>query len=466
MRKILITFCVAAFVFSGCENFLISTYDIDDSVADTDYVWSSDSHGEDADADYDLIFDDTVVHRIDITIPNSYYEEMEEEMEDIYGEFGSNGNTAISNETPTFVPVTISYEDNSWIYVGMRYKGNSSLSNAWVSGVHKLPFRLNFEAFKDLYPETDGQRFWGFEKLTFSNGYKDDSLIRDKMASDVFQMGGVPAAEAAFYRVYVDCGDGEGPVYWGLYTMIEDPSDAMLETQFDDGSGNLYKPDDEDESTLEYFDEEYYPKKINEDEDDWTDIETFIDTINDGSLSGDDWRTAMEAVFDVDGFLDYLAINNTIENWDVYGCKAHNYYLYADPSNDCIFSWFPWDMNEAFTDNNQSLSLSMSEVRSSWPLLYYIMDDNVYENQYEAKLYKYFKDSDSDDLYDVDELTALMSTYSALIEDYVIGDDNGEIDGYKWFDYDWEFTDGLTDLQEHIEDRFDDVDDYLIGKGW
>ena len=53
---------------------------------------------------------------------------------------------------------------------------------------------------------------------------------------------GVPAARAAFYRVVVDTGEGAG--YWGLYTMVEDPSDgAMLDAQLGGRGANLYKPD-------------------------------------------------------------------------------------------------------------------------------------------------------------------------------------------------------------------------------
>ena len=50
--------------------------------------------------------------------------------------------------------------------------------------------------------------------MTFSNGFKDDSLIRDKVAADIFRNAGVPAARGAFVRVYVDF--GEGPTYFGL----------------------------------------------------------------------------------------------------------------------------------------------------------------------------------------------------------------------------------------------------------
>jgi len=47
--------------------------------------------------------------------------------------------------------------------------------------------------------------------------------------------------------VYVDTGNG--PVYWGLYTVFEDPSDKMLEYQFENPNGNLYKGQQAPEET-------------------------------------------------------------------------------------------------------------------------------------------------------------------------------------------------------------------------
>ncbi len=48
-------------------------------------------------------------------------------------------------------------------------------------------------------------------------------------------------SHTAFYTLYVDY--GEGPVYFGVYTMVEEVDDTVLETQFADDDGNLYKPD-------------------------------------------------------------------------------------------------------------------------------------------------------------------------------------------------------------------------------
>lgn len=45
----------------------------------------------------------------------------------------------------------------------------------------------------------------------------------------------------AFYRVYVDFGEGEK--YFGLYSLVEEVDDTVIKTQYADSKGNLYKPE-------------------------------------------------------------------------------------------------------------------------------------------------------------------------------------------------------------------------------
>ncbi|MFY8003479.1 MAG: Nif3-like dinuclear metal center hexameric protein, partial [Chitinophagaceae bacterium] len=63
--------------------------------------------------------------------------------------------------------------------------------------------------------------------------------------------------------------------------------------------------------------------------------------VNDRTL----WKKQLEAVFDVKGFLKYLAVNNTVGNWDTYGQVMHNYFLV---STDGILRWVPYDLNLSF----------------------------------------------------------------------------------------------------------------------
>jgi len=296
--------------------------------------WTEATHGRDAEPAYDYLFDDTVVHRIDITISANDHQEMQADLEK-YKRTGPQPPGPLSAGDPVWKPVDLELDGVTWRHVGMRYKGNSSLKSAVNDGIGKLAIRLNFDKFEDDYPSIRNQRFYGFDKMTFSNAFKDPSLIRDKLAADIFRRGGVPAARGAFARVYVDF--GEGPVYFGLYTMIEDPADCMLENQFTDGGGNLYKPEpmlgpDSGGATWKSFVEEDFDKKTNQDSG-FEDVIAVIEALNGDRSNPEAWRAGLGAVFDVEGFLRWLAINQAMENWDSYLCIPHNYYAYADPGD-------------------------------------------------------------------------------------------------------------------------------------
>ena len=83
-------------------------------------------------------------------------------------------------------------------------------------------------------------------------------------------------------------------------------------------------------------------------------VQAFIEALNDDTTDAEAWRAELEATFDVDAFLRYLALNNLIGNWDSYGNMTHNYYLYGDPALDGRLVWIPWDFNEAMRTNGQT----------------------------------------------------------------------------------------------------------------
>ena len=232
------------------------------------------------------------------------------------GDMGGEGGLEFLSEEPSYVPVTVEADDQAWCQVGMRFKGNATLSQTWSLGVGKLPFRLDFDELEEDHPEIDGQRFYGFQKLAFGNGQGDATLLREVLASEILADRGVPVARSAFYRITVDA--GEGPVYWGLYTATEDPSDAMLDRVFGEDAGNLYKPDGSC-ANLTCFDEESFEKKSDEGEADWADIEAFVAALNADRSDPAAWRAGLEATLDVQGFLRWLAVNSAMENWDTYG---------------------------------------------------------------------------------------------------------------------------------------------------
>ena len=167
------------------------------------------------------------------------------------------------------------YNGIEWYRVGVRFKGNSSLQSSWQNGILKLSFKLDFDEFEDDYPQIDNQRFYGFKKLSLKNNYDDKSMLREKVAGDVFRNAGLVGSHTAFYTVYVDHGDG--PQYFGVYTLVEEVDDTVLDEQFSDDDGNLYKPDGDAASfAIGTYDEDEYVKKTNEDEADFTDVTSLL----------------------------------------------------------------------------------------------------------------------------------------------------------------------------------------------
>ena len=320
---------------------------------------------------------------------------------------------------PSYVPVTVEFDDHRWQHVAMRYKGNSSLRGSWSDGRLKLGFRLNFDRFELDEPAITDQRFYGFSEMTFSPAYGDASLIRDKLAGELATDFGLVSARCAFYRVYVDT--GEGPQYWGLYTMIEDPSDELLEAQFKDPSGNMYKPDGPG-ATFTSFDAESFPKKTNQEAADFRDVQALTDAINAPREDAAAWREGLEARFDVDNFLKVLAFSRAIGHWDGYGVMAHNYYLYGDPSRDGQLLWISWDHNLTWQAQMRgpfaNLSVMMDEIDESWPLIRYLLDDAVYRQRYVQALEAFLHGA-----YEKERFDARATELYELVAPYVRGED-------------------------------------------
>lgn len=355
--------------------------------------------------------------------------------------------------TPIYVECDVATEDRTWRHVGVRFKGNSSLAMPWMQGVWKLPLRLNFDEFEDTYPEIQDQRFHGFKALGLSNGANDPSLLRDKIGTEVFVSAGIPAPATAFYRVFIDHGDG--PTYFGLYTGIEIPSDSsFMDTHFGGHDGNLYKPDGEG-ARWATWDPDTLGKENHESEADFSDAQALFDALHADRTDAAAWRAGLEARLDVDGFLRWLALNTVIQDWDTYGLMPHNYYLYSEPSEGGRFRWIPWDHSFAFSPSMGPLSLSMAEVTDAWPLIRYLLDDPVYLDVYRGHVAQAAETE-----YEPAAAAARFTAAHDLIAPYVAGPE-GEIAGHTFLSSPADFESALDALIAHASQRQADVAAYL-----
>jgi spore coat protein CotH len=430
-------------------------------ITDTDFEvtdWTDETHSKSVDPNLTEVFDDTQVKRLDFVVTEARWQAMLDDMTNTYGTFGSGGSgpgLLDVSEDPIFVPADIYYNGIQWYRAGIRFKGNSSLQSSWQNGILKLSFKLDFDEFEDDYPQIDNQRFYGFKKFSLKNNYDDKSQLREKVAADVFAGAGLAVSHTAFYTLYVD--HGNGPEYFGLYTLVEEVDGSVLDTQFSSDDGNLYKPEEGSANFVEgSFDQANFEKKTNEDDEDWSDIEALFSALHDESYNTDPtgWRADLEAVFDVDTFLKYLAVNGIIQNWDTYGLMAHNFYLYNDPETSKL-TWIPWDNNESLQEGKMggALALDFSDLNTTtWPLIARIYNDAVYKAKYDDYVLDVIVIN-----FEMNAMQSIYDTYAALVEPYA----TSELVGYSFINSSEEFTQAISELKIHASNRTTAVNNYL-----
>ncbi|MFK8013496.1 MAG: CotH kinase family protein [Marinicellaceae bacterium] len=426
--------------------------------------WSTSTHSASAIPQYDAVFPQESVNRFDITITSDDWADMQSDLDGLYGSSsntgpggggpgGGGGGTTFAEENPIYVPCNIEFNGKNWYKVGIRYKGNSSLSAA-SSGTTKLPFRLEFDEFSNDYPEINGQTFYGFSALSMSSNYNDPSVMREKVACDLFREFGIPAPYSAFYELYVDYGDG--PIYFGLYTAVEVVFETMLNKQFGSESGNCYKPEDEGASfSKSGFNLNDFANKTTGGTGE-SDIQSLYDFLHSDDRTSDTtrYKSNLESVLDVQGFLKWLAANTTIQNWDTYGRMTHNYFLYNNPETSKL-TWIPWDNNESLQSGKRegSLNLDFSNLNATqWPIIGNMYQDEVYKAKYDQ-----YVQSVVDGAFETNSIQALYSKYASLIEPYA----TTEVSGYTFLRNSSGFQTAVSQLNSHASQRAAAVNSYL-----
>ncbi len=485
----------------------------DDSVA---------SHSKLAAPDYSIVFPDDKVNRIDIQIDTTQWNAMLADLEEKlgapsnengpHGRFGNNmnaerrpprpqgfarggmqggvngpppggmpmfaGNDSIRPErgrrmrmppgggsdldiNPIWAYCTVAFNNKTWEKVGIRFRGNSSLRSSFQSGTKKFSLKLDFDQFENEFPETKNQRFYGFKQLNLKNNFNDNTFMREKIAADLFAEFGLVSPKTSFYEVYVDFGNG--PEYFGLYTLVEEVDDTVVKTNFPDKHGNLYKPDGDGASFAEgSFSNADMNKKSNKKLDDYSDVQQLYTVLNSPlrEAAPEQWEKQLSAIFDVPVFLKWLAANTVMQNWDTYGNMTHNFYLYNNPSTNKL-EWIPWDNNEALQSGKMqgALPLSLNSVDENWPLIRYIIDNDKWR-----ALYQGFVAEFSAKIFTPEKMAKKYDTYKKLISGSVALEQNQQQtqqERHSFFRKNADFETAVELLKEHTLERQSEVQQYL-----
>jgi len=406
--------------------------------------WTEETHGNTISPNYSIVFPEDKVQRFDIIISSKEWNKMQGDLR-ANVRFVNNQLVVTPGWVPVWVPCSFRFNGKEWYKVGIRYKGNSSLKECIRRNISKYSFKLDFDEFENNYPAIKNQRFYGFKQLNLSNGFDDISLMREKSAADLFREFGIPSARCAFCEIWIDY--GEGSKYFGLYTLIEEVEETVITNQFE-GGGNLYKPEGS-AATFAYgtFNIFQMFRQNNLENADYSDVKSLYDILHSPLRLNDqtEWKSRLEAVFDVPHFLKWLAANTVMQNWDTYGKMQHNYYLYNNPQTKKL-TWIPWDNNEALRPGKEggALSLTLNEVSDKWPLIRFLINDTCYFSMYKSYVKEFITSP-----FSVAQFTERVNLQADLIRKFA----TSERKGCTFLPSPFAFEQGVLDLQNHVQAR-------------
>jgi len=126
--------------------------------------------------------------------------------------------------------ISVDIEVNGEIYkdVGIRAKGNSSLSMVNSEENNRYSFKIKFDKY------VDGQNCQGLDKLVLNNCLSDNTYMKDYIAFDMMNFMEVNSSLYNYSYIKVN---GE---YWGTYIALEAYDESFLDRTYENTDGNLY----------------------------------------------------------------------------------------------------------------------------------------------------------------------------------------------------------------------------------
>ncbi len=316
----------------------------------------------------DNIFNtDQLIHEVKITFPiNGWYDTLTR-----YYTLTSQTDSSIY-----LMATTIEFDGVIYDSVGCKFKGNSSYNNP----SQKKSWKLDFEEFKNNN-EIDNMK-----QLNLNNGFKDPSMLREKMCLDFMEDYGIPAPRCDYANVYVN-----GSL-WGFYMLVEEIDKTFCKARFGDKKGNLFKGDPHGDlrwkgalASQYYTDYELHTNEISND---WSDLIWLIDNINNSPAN--EYNDSLDASFNTSSYIKSWATTILFSNLDSYTGSGHNYYVYHNIDSN-RFEWINWDVNEAFgtfLNGNQltgmtTLPMNYIPALESRPLNSKMVGNTTYYNEYQ-----------------------------------------------------------------------------------
>ena len=395
------------------------------------------------------VFQDLEVPRIDITMDQDSLEILLHP-----------SNTDSNHEYPASFKFTTSQGSEVIDEIGFRLRGNTSRS------ADKKSFKVSFNSFKS------NQKFYGLEKLNLNGEHNDPSIMRSKLCWDFCNQLELPSSRANHIELYVN------DAYKGLYINVEHIDEEFIKLRMPNTGGNLFKclypadlvylgGDPVQYENLAPWGRQAYDLKTNTTENDYSRLAYFINVLN--NTPTNDFKCAIEEIFDVDSYLKAIVMDVLTSNWDGPIINKNNFYLYHDPVLD-KFTYIPFDLDNTLGIDFFGVDWAIRNIYN-WdaiameyrPLYKEIMKMPEYRNRF-----SYYLENAINDFFSSQNLEAYLDIKLDLVKDSRVLDTFAMGDyGYTYDDFITSYTEPLGNhatygLKDYIEARLSTANAQLV----
>jgi spore coat protein H len=276
--------------------------------------------------------------------------------------------------------------ESSFEEVGVRLKGSGTFQPLYDHP--SLAVKFNWRRAH--------QRFAGLSKLFLENSGQDATRMCKLVANGAYTDAGLAAPRITQARVQVN---GRG---LGLYVISEAMNKAFLSEHFGSDSGNLYEAD--------FRDVNGSLRQANGPPGGQSDLRALCRAA--ALPNRADRLAALVHVLETDQFLDYLAVEMILGNWDGYAFHQNNYRIYNNP-NSGRMTFLPHDLDNtlfesgmcvmpprkglltaALLDNEESRQAFRQRVRKLAPT---VLDPEKIKQRVEASLVRMSQSASADE---------------------------------------------------------------------
>lgn len=185
----------------------VAVYDPEKNTPPEDYVINQDTQGSAKNGEYDRYFlkEDLQTVKIDIDEDNLNYLLQNAE------------------EKPSVMTKSVTIGNQSVGYVGLKTKGNYTLSATNEDNSDRFSFSVNFGKYIKKAQYGEKQNFFGCNKISFNNFYFDKTMMKEYCALKLMTEMGLPTPQYGLAKLYINNN------YYGVYFMVENMDRSILQ---------------------------------------------------------------------------------------------------------------------------------------------------------------------------------------------------------------------------------------------